>query len=137
MKTKGNWARIVATLFTVAVFYASVCSASCAVGVCPDRVQQTAGHDCDQMPPHHSTPSKHQNQDNPDCSEHQHPGLFVTKSAGLQFQLSIVDHLSVSSATFSSGYRLSASFADSTPAEHAPPIVSSLPLYDQISVLRI
>jgi hypothetical protein len=35
---------MVLAVFTMAMFYASVCSASCAAGVCPDKVQQTAGH---------------------------------------------------------------------------------------------
>src|SRR5579871_299100 len=49
MRSKAHWARIVVTIFTVAMFYASVCSASCAIGVCPDKAPQTSGHDCDQM----------------------------------------------------------------------------------------
>jgi hypothetical protein len=128
---------MVTVIFIVAVFYASVCSASCAIGVCPDQVQRTAGHDCDQMPSHHSAPTKQQSPANRDCSEHQHPGLFVTKSNSSQFQLGIVDHLDASAATLSSARVLPTLFAHSATSEHAPPIVSSAPLYDLISVLRI
>jgi hypothetical protein len=138
MRTKANWARVVVAIFTMAVFYASVCSTTCAIGFCPNQVQQTAGHDCDQKPSHHSDQSGHHSQDTPDCSEHQHPGLFVTKSGDiLQFQLNVVDHLSASAAALSRVHGLPAIFTRPAASEHAPPIVSSVPLYEQISVLRI
>jgi hypothetical protein len=138
MRRKANWTRIVLAVFAMAVFYASVCSASCAVGVCPNQVQQTASHDCDQMPSHHSAPSGHETPDTPDCSKHQHPGLFVMKSGDVsQFQLSAVDHLNVSATAFSPVCGLTALLTQAEASEHGPPLVSSVPLYEQISVLRI
>jgi hypothetical protein len=136
---EANWARLVLASFTMAMFYASVCSASCAVGVCPQQTQRTAGHDCDQMPSHHSDSSGHQAPDKPDCSQHQHPELFVTKSGGdlPQFELSVVDHLNASAAVFSQVDSLSAIFTRDVTSEHAPPPASGVPLYDRISVLRI
>ena len=138
MTTKVNWARMIVAVFTMAMFYASVCTTICAVGVCPDQVRQTAGHDCDQMPSHHSDQSNHKSPDTPDCSQHQHPGLFVTKSGDVsQIQLIVVDHLNASAATFSVAHGLSAIFPQAEASEHAPPHASSIPLYQQISVLRI
>jgi hypothetical protein len=128
---------MVAAIFTMAVFYASVCSASCAMGVCPGQVQQKASHDCDRMPSHHSDQSRHHSSGNPDCSEHQHPGLFVPKSANLQLLLSVVDHLDASTADVSAVYRLPAVFLNPAAVENAPPVISSVPLYEQISVLRL
>lgn len=138
MTTKVNRARMIVAVFTMAMFYASVCTTICAVGVCPDQVRQTAGHDCDEMPSHHSDQSRHESPDTPDCSQHQHPGLFVTKSADvLQIQLSVVDHLNAAATTFSVAHGLPAVFAQAQASEYAPPHSSSVPLYQQISVLRI
>ena len=138
MTTKVDWARMIVAVFTMAMFYASVCSTICAVGVCPDQVRQTAGHDCDQMPSHHSNQSNHQSPDTPDCSQHQHPGLFVTKSGDVsQIQLSVVDHLNASATVFFATHGSHAIGTYSDASEHAPPLVSSVPLYQQISVLRI
>jgi hypothetical protein len=129
---------MVVALFTMAVFYASVCSTSCAVGVCPNQVPQTAGHDCEQTPSHHPDPSGHQTPDNPDCSQHEHPGLFLAKSGDLfQFQLSVVDHLNASAMAIPAVHRLAASLTPAEASDHAPPLASSIPLYQQISVLRI
>jgi hypothetical protein len=138
MRTKANWARMIAAIFTMAMFYASVCSTTCAIGFCPNQVQQTAGHDCDQPSSHHSDPSGHQVPDKPDCSQHQHPDLFLTKSGNLsQFQLSVVSHLNASSAAVSQGHSLILSMTVADAPDHAPPPTSNIPLYLQISVLRI
>lgn len=139
MKMKANWARMIVAVFTMAMFYASVCSASCAVGVCPEQTKRTAGHDCDQMPSHHSDSSGHQTPDKPDCSQHQHPELFVAKSGGdlPQFQLNIVDHLHASTTTFLAQHGSPAVVSRTEASEHAPPVVSSASLYDRIAILRI
>jgi hypothetical protein len=138
MRIKASWARLVVAIFTMAMFCASACSASCAAGVCPDKVQQTAGHDCEQMPSQHSSRSGHRSPDSPDCSQHQHPGLFVANSGTFwQFQLNIVYPLNASAAASSPEHSLPAIFTQPAAALHAPPIVSSVPLYEQISVLRI
>jgi hypothetical protein len=138
MRINANWARMVVAIFTMAVFYGSVCSTTCAIGFCPNQVQQTAGHDCDQSSSHHSDPSGHQAPDNPDCSQHEHPGLFVAKSGNFsQFQLSTVGHLNPSTVASSSVHALVASFTDTAASNHAPPLASSNLLYQQISVLRI
>lgn len=138
MSTKANLVRMVVAIFTMAVFYASVCSTTCAIGFCPNQVQHTAGHACDQRRSHHSDQSKHQTPDNPDCSQHQHPGLFITKSGDLaQFQFSIMDHPNVLAASFFSLHSLVMGFTHLEASDHTPPPASSVPLYQQISILRI
>jgi hypothetical protein len=129
---------MVAAIFTMAMFYASICSTTCAIGYCPNQAQQTAGHDCDQTPAHHPDQSKHHTPNDPDCSQHQHPGLFVTKSSDLsQFQVSAGGHPNASVTAFCRVHALVAGFASADASGHAPPIASSLRLYQQISVLRI
>lgn len=138
MRIKANWAKTVVAIFTMAVFYASVCSTTCAVGVCPNQVQQKAGHDCEQMPSHHSDQSRHQAPDNPDCSQHEHPGFFLAKSGELsQIQLSPVGHLNASAMAIPAVHGLVASLTPAKASDHVPPLASSIPLYQQISVLRI
>ena len=136
MRSKTNGARIVVTVFTMAMFYASVCTTTCAIGVCPDEVRQTAGHDCDQASSHHSGQPGHESPESPDCSKHAHPGVFVAKSGDVsQYQLSIVGHLQLSATALSAGHDLRLSTATRS-SDLAPPFASNLPLH-QISVLRI
>ena len=138
MQRNADWARIVVAIFTMAMFYASVCSTTCAIGFCPNQVQQTAGHDCDQTPSHHSHQSGHQAPANPDCSQHQHPGPFLAKSGDLaQFRLSVASHLNVSAATISARHDLVLSMTDAEASDHASPPRLDSPHYQQISVLRI
>jgi hypothetical protein len=136
MKRNANWARIVVAIFTMAVFYASICATTCSIGFCPDQVQQTTGHDCEQAGTHHSAPGHEPV--NRDCSPHQHPGPFVAKSAELsQFQLSLASGLDVSGITASEAHELVSSMSDAYASEPAPAVKSSSDLYKSISVLRI
>jgi len=136
MKRNANWARIVVAIFTMAVFYASICATTCSVGFCPDQVQQTTGHDCEQGGTHHSAPYGHEPAR--DCSPHQHPGPFLTKSGELpQFQLSHASRLDVSAITVSEGHELVSSASDAYASEPDPPVKSSSDLYKDISVLRV
>ncbi len=138
MRVRANWARMVVAIFTVAVFYASVCSTTCAIGVCPNQVQQAAGHDCEHTSSHHSDPSGHQAPEKPDCSRHGHPGSFLAKSGELsQIQLNVVGHVNASATAVCSGDSLTASLPAAAGSDLAPPLRSNLPLYQQISVLRI
>ncbi|MDQ1404512.1 MAG: hypothetical protein QOG55_141 [Acidobacteriaceae bacterium] len=137
MNRNDNWARIVVAIFTMAVFYASVCATTCSIGFCPNQVQQTAGHDCEQAGTHHSAPAGHAPA-NSDCSPHQHPGPFLAKSAELsQFQLSVASQLDVSPITLSEAHELVLNVADGAASDLAPPIKSSSSLYNSVSVLRI
>jgi hypothetical protein len=136
MKRNANWARIVAAIFMMAVFYASICATTCSIGFCPDQLQQTSGHDCEQAGTHHSAPYGHEPAN--DCSPHQHPGPFLAKSAELsQFQLSLASRLDVSAITVSEAHALVLNVDDAAASDLAPPIKSSGTLYKSISVLRI
>jgi hypothetical protein len=136
MKRKANWARIVVAIFTMAVFYASICATTCSIGFCPDQAQQTAGHDCEQASTHHSAPTGHEPASN--CSPHQHPGPFLAKSAELpQFQLRLANRLDLSGITVSEAHALVINVDDAAASDLAPPIKSNSDLYARISVLRI
>jgi hypothetical protein len=64
--------------------------------------------------------------------------LFLAKSGDLsQFQLSVVGHLNGSTTAFSSVHGLAASLTHPGASDHAPPLASGIPLYQQSSVLRI
>ena len=137
MRSRAHCARAIAAIFTIAMFYSSVCSASCAVGVCPDQVQRTASHDCDQMPAHHAGHSGHKAPESPDCSRHQHPTMVLTKSGEIaKVQLSVVQ-LSATTAVFLPHHDFAAGLIHVEASDLAPPLGTSLPLYQQISVLRI
>jgi hypothetical protein len=116
MKRNAKWARIVVAIFTMAVFYASICATTCSIGFCPDQAQQTTGHDCEQASTHHSAPAGHELP---------------------QFQLSVASQLDVSAITVSEAHELLLNVADAGPSDLAPPIKSSSSLYKSISVLRI
>jgi hypothetical protein len=136
MKRNASWARIVVAIFTMAVFYASVCSTTCSIGFCPNRVQQTAGHDCEQAGTHHSAPAGHEPAS--DCSPHQHPGPFLAKSAELpQFQLGLASQLDISAIAVSEAHELVLNVADANASDLAPPVKSRSDLYKSIAVLRI
>jgi hypothetical protein len=136
MKRNANWARIVVAIFTMAVFYASVCATTCSIGFCPNQVQQAGGHDCEQSGTHRSTPAGHEPASN--CSPHQHPGLFLAKSAELpQFQLSLANRTDVLGVTVREARALVLDIDDAAASDLAPPIRSSSDLYKSISVLRI
>ena len=120
----------------MAVFYASVCATTCSIGFCPEQAQQTTGHDCENAVSHHSAPSGNVPA-NSDCSPHQHPGPYLAKSGELpQFQLSLASQPDVSAAV-SEAHELILNMADANASDLAPPIKSSSPLYQKISILRI
>lgn len=139
MRLKTARARIVAAIFTVAMFYASVCSTMCAAGICPNELQHSASHDnCDQMPMGHSDyPQKHV-PENHDCSMHHHPNVNVVKADNLpQFQLSSTGYINVNDLLFNSSQVMAFSLAAFSLSDPAPPPPLRSPLYQQISVLRI
>jgi hypothetical protein len=136
MKRNAGWARIVVAIFTMAVFYASVCATTCSIGFCPDQVQQTTGHDCERGDTHHPASTGHEPAS--DCSPHQHPGPFLAKSAELpQFQLSLASRLDVLGIIVSEAHALVVNVGDAAASDLAPPVKSSSDLYKRISVLRI
>ena len=136
MKRNAGWARIVVAIFTMAIFYAAVCSTTCSIGFCPNQVQQTTGHDCEQAGTHHSAPAGHEPAS--DCSPHQHPGPFLAKSAELpQFQLGLANQLDISAITGREAHELVLNVANANASDLAPPLKWRSDLYNSISVLRI
>src|SRR3982074_29523 len=134
MRTKANPARIVVAIFTIAIFYGSVCLTTCAIGFCPDQVQRTAGHDCDQTPAHNSHQSGDQAPDKRDCSQHQHPDSFLAKSGDLsRSQLSVA----TLSAAVDVEHSLVLSMTSAETPTLVPPLRLSSPLNQKISVQRI
>jgi len=139
MGSKTSRAQIVAAIFTVAMFYASVCSTMCAAGVCPDESQRSATTDnCDQMPRGHSDfPQKHM-PENHDCSMHHHPAINIVKADNLpQFRLTNAGHIDVNELLVNSTRVMAFNLAVFSLGDLAPPPALRSPLYQQISVLRI
>lgn len=126
-------ARIVATIFAVAMTYASYCATTCGLGVCPYQEQRSPAHDCDN--PSHPSGPHHHGSGKSDCSAHYHPSVNFVKPYGLQQLVSTgkitvngliadvpgVSHVSLELSSFHVG---------------SPPTPTS-PLYQRISVLRI
>lgn len=134
LRTGKMSARIVATIFAVAMTYASFCSTTCALGVCPYQEQHSPGHDCDN--PSHPSGPHHHGSGKSDCSAHYHPSANLVKPDGLPELVStgqvpiaglVVDipNGSLLRLEVSSFFHLG-----------SPPIPTS-PLYQRISILRI
>ena len=138
MAINANRARIVVALFTMVMFYASACTTICAAGICPNQAQQTSSHDCEPLPSHHSHHSSDPAPDKPDCSSHAHPSVLFLKSGDVSpFQLSVSGGVSLAAMLASSADRLAANSINSQESNLAPPFAPNVPLYQQISVLRI
>ena len=75
--------RFVAAIFTVAMIYASFCSATCGFGVCPYQEQRSSSHDCDYPSSSHSSGSQHHEPKDRNCSNHHHPSVNLVKADGL------------------------------------------------------
>ena len=133
-----GWARIVVATLTLAVFYASICSTSCAVGFCPNQQEPSSSHDCEQSTKHHSDHSGNPSPANPDCSKHLHPSLFLIRAGdSQQFPLGITGHLAGSSFNAPSYHRLAVTITTAHAFDSGPPIRESTPLYQRVSVLRV
>jgi len=131
-------ARMVTAVFTVAMLYASVCSATCAIGACPTEVQHSRGHDCDQSSSDRSTGPTHNGSESPDCSAHKHPSVFLEKAAGAsQFQAHNVVHVKAFEPLVHFPHEILVSSGSFEVPDTGPPGALKLPLYQQISLLRI
>ena len=132
-------ARIVAAVFTVAMFYASVCSTMCAAGVCPNELRHSASGDaCNQMPAGHSDGTQKHAPENRDCSMHHHPTANIVQADNLpQFQLTSTGHINASDLLANSAQVMAFSLAAFSLSDLAPPPTLRSPLYQHISVLRI
>lgn len=136
MGVMASWTRTIAAIFTMAMFYASACTATCALGVCPNQTQQTSSHDCESSTAHHSHHSSIPGK--PDCSKHGHPSTMFVKSPGVaKTDLAVLAHVSAG-VLFASPRNLSvANLTASDGSDLAPPLIPGVPIYQQISVLRI
>jgi hypothetical protein len=139
MKRLGTgWVRIVAAIFTNAMFYASFCSTTCALGVCPNQERRSANHDCGHTSHNHSSSSHHHGPEKSDCSQHDHPTLALVKADGLlQFQSTIRDQINVNELLSSLSHTIAPSSNASSLSDLAPPPTLKDPLHLRISVLRI
>jgi hypothetical protein len=94
-KRAGTW--LVVVVFAMTMSHASVCSAMCAVGLCPSQSQHSSDHNgygCDRMPMGHSDSHQSHGGQKSDCSMHHHPGANIVKADSLpQFQLSAASHM--------------------------------------------
>jgi hypothetical protein len=124
-------AKITATLFALAMFYGSICSASCVAGVCPNVEYHSKSHDCDQ-PSHHS-----HGQDDPNCTQHAHPPDSALKVSGitlLQNQSPTLLHATTEIALWNP---LSTPQDIRQETHRRPQGVTTNTLPEQVSVLRI
>jgi hypothetical protein len=126
-------ARIVAMIFAVAMTYASFCSTTCGLGVCPNQERQSGSHDCDN-PSHQHGPHQH-GSGKSDCSAHYHPSVNLVKPDGLHKfgtdDVGIGSLFTQMPDATRFGFDLSSLFSLGS-----PPTPRSL-LHQQISVLRI
>ena len=136
MRSKGNWARIIVAAFTMTMLYSFACSTTCAVGFCPNQPQQGPSHECDESAAHHSHQTNAPAPDKPDCSNHAHPTSLLLKSVEI-YKVQLVASAHVSASAVLIPARPPVSSTGSTASDLAPPLGSSTPVYQQISVLRI
>ena len=137
LRVAAGWNRAFAAIFLVVIFYASACTTSCALGVCPNHPQQTSSHDCESSTSQHSDPASVP--DKPDCSKHAHPSVVFVKSGGVaKIDRRISAYMSPAVLFASPGNLSVANPTASNGSDLAPPLVPRrIPLHQQIGVLRI
>ena len=130
--------KILISIFSLAMFYGSICSAACAAGFCPNLAHYSQSHDCNQPSQHHSTGSHHHDSKDPDCQQHAHPPDFAIKSAGLS-QYRVNSATTIRSAALSTNQVAAFSVMRSSVAtsDLAPPGFLKSARDQQSAVLRI
>lgn len=132
-------ARVLALIFTAAMIYGSFCSTACSLGTCPTQEEQSARHECTHpSSPNHSHGSHHPGPGKSDCYAHHHPTVNIAKVEALpQLQLLKMGQIDIpqllselSGAPTGDSRALGFSTLGSPPAR-------LIPIYEQISVLRI
>ena len=128
--------KLMAVIFTAAMFYASLCSTACAAGFCP-----MLGSDADADQCHHqasSHPGSHHGMpEHSNCSAHGHPTSFVNTAGPTQFQFAITAYIGAGIFTAQLPGSIIPRSHALWGADLAPPTIPKNPLYQQISVLRI
>jgi hypothetical protein len=137
-RTRAPFVAVVAAIFTATMFYASVCSAMCAVGVCPNELQDSTGGNSAHAPMGRPDCSQHRAHEDHDCSTHHHPVEKIVKTGHrLQVQLAAASRLAANhariNAALSSCFRRSAVSLSGL----APPPALFSPLDQQPAVLRV
>jgi hypothetical protein len=124
-------AKITAVLFALAMFYGSICSATCLAGVCPNLEYHSNSHDCGQ-PSHHS-----HGQDDPNCTQHAHPPDFALKVSGIAPHHNQDATLLHATAEIAFWNELSRPQDIRQETHRRPPGIATNTLHEQASVLRI
>jgi len=130
--------QFIIVVFALAMLYGSVCSASCAAGVCLNLGDYSDSHHCDQLLHHHSYGPHDHGQHGPDCKRHAHPpDLALKGSATGPFQDRSMSVLQAGAVLAS----LSTTRAITQDIHQAscrkPPSDSKSTLPQRVSVLRI
>lgn len=133
------FAGILVLVFAVSVSYATVCSAMCAAGICPNERQHSSDPDgCDQMPMGHSQAPQNHATHNHDCVTHHHPSTNIVKAGNPpDFQLARASHRGANDLLSRSAQLFTVTVTSFSPSGLAPPLRLSSPLNSRISVLRI
>ena len=130
--------RILATIFALAMIYASFCSTGCVFGVCPYQQQESTNYEFGH---HSSNPlGVHHHDHEPkksDCSTHHHPTFNVSAGDSAYFQLSSTGQMPINDRldTISVGRQMA--FRSSLFSDVGSPPIFENSLYQGISVLRI
>ncbi|MGA8675443.1 MAG: hypothetical protein WB621_09535 [Candidatus Acidiferrales bacterium] len=118
------------------LLYGSACSATCALGACPNDAQNAATHDCDHNA---SNPTHQRAPQNPDCPKHHHPTFDALKTDAIS-QSQLIGANRAPAARLLAVTLQHDDFAassHSTFSDPAPPPDLNFALYEKISVLRI
>jgi len=132
-------ARMVLTIFAVAMIHASFCSAVCGLGICPYQQLESASRDFDHSCTFQHPGAHHHDHGSgkSDCSTHHHPTFNVVNAGGLvQFQLTSSAQIPISDLPDDVSDARQLSVGSSALFDLGPPIArNSLRL--RTSVLRI
>lgn len=131
-------ARIVATIFGVAVLYASFCATVCGLGACPYEQRESGSHNCDHSSPFHDPSAPHHHDHGSrksDCSTHHHPTFNLVNAEG-QFQPTSSAQIRISDLPVDLSDARLLSFGSSASFDLGPPTPTNSRTL-RISVLRI
>ena len=143
-------ARFAVAILSLALLYASTCSAACAICLHPVSPPITESHDCDHAASNPSTlpggaqsnrtsgDSHRQCPAKPDCLGHRHSSFeFVQGDGQLQFHARAIDYAHASHLSVSVFNAAADTVAASFLSDLAPPRHATIPSQQKISILRI
>lgn len=134
----SNVMRVVVTvLFAVVMSCASVCSAMCAAGICPNEMH-AGGEDCDHMLPSHAAHPEKPAHDEQDCTMGHRSTFNLLKADSLpQFQLAKTGRIDPDHTVGISTQVTTVSLASFSITDLAPPPTLGNSHFQRTSVLRI